>query len=125
MIARMIVPFFRDYIDYVDRNAKAAAETIAESATANDSIPEAAFAEIRVVLQEIKTQLPAISVSNAVKSEIHADIAQIEAETERPTPRRRFIRTFLESLRDNLAKAAATVLVAAVGAILAKFFGVF
>jgi hypothetical protein len=66
-----------------------------------------------------------MAASNAIKSDIHADIEQIEIETARPTPRRRFVKVFLESLRDNLAKAAAVSLVAAIGAILGKFFGVF
>jgi hypothetical protein len=101
----------------------------AESAPADEPVPDAALVAIRAVLEDIKGQLPGLAASNAEKSEIHADITQIEVEAERPTPRRRFLKLYLESLRDNIAKAAglgtATALVTAVGAILAKFFGVF
>jgi len=96
---------------------------------ADEPVPEAALTEIREALAEIKAQLPAMATSNALKSEIHADIVQIEVETERPSPRRRFMAMYLESLRDNLAKAAGAgtvaALVTAVGGILAKYFGVF
>jgi hypothetical protein len=51
-----------------------------------------------------------------------ADTTKIEVETERPPTRHRFLKVFLESLRDNLAKATAAGLVAAVATILAKFF---
>jgi hypothetical protein len=101
-----------------------AAAPVPEPALADEPVPDAALTAIREALEDIKSQLPAMTVSNTVKSEIHADIAQIEAETERPTPRRRFVKVFLESLRDNLAKAAAVGLVAIIGTILAKFFGV-
>jgi hypothetical protein len=80
------------------------------------------------MLETIKAQLPALTVSNTVKTEISADIVQIEVETDRPTPRPRFLKLYFESLRDNLAKAAgagtATALIAAVGGLLAKYFGV-
>jgi hypothetical protein len=97
--------------------------------SSDEPIPDVALTEIRTALDDIKAKLPAITASNAVKSEIHADISQIEVETERPAPRRRFMKLYLESLRDNLAKAAgagtAAALVALVGGILAKYFGVF
>jgi hypothetical protein len=71
-------------------------------------------------------------LSNSAKAEIAADIDQIEIETDRPTPRRRFMKIYLESLRDNLAKAAgaataagAVTLVALVGGLLVKHFGMF
>ncbi len=86
---------------------------------------EAALTEIRNTIVEIKSQLPTLVASNAVKAEIVSDVAQIDTELERPTPRRKFLKTFLESLRDNLAKGAAAGLVALVGAILAKIFHVF
>jgi hypothetical protein len=95
-----------------------------EPTLADEPVPDGALTEIREALKDIKSQLATMTVSNTVKSEIHADIEQIEAETERPTPRRQFVKVFLESLRDNLAKVAATGLVATIGAILAKFFGV-
>jgi hypothetical protein len=94
-------------------------------------LPESALAEIRVTLAEIKAQLPANVTSNAIKAELDADIAQIEVEADRPTPRRRFMKLYLESLRDNLAKAAGAGTIgalvaaaAAVGGLLAKYFGV-
>jgi hypothetical protein len=61
--------------------------------------------EIRSLINGLKERLPASAVSNVLRAEIDADIAQIEAETERPSPRRPFLKMFLESLRDNLAKA--------------------
>lgn len=95
---------------------------------ADQPIPEAAIIEIRETVGHIKQQLSAVT-SNVLKAEIDADIIQVEAETERPVPRRRFMVMYLESLRDNLAKAAgagtAAALAAAVAGILAKYFGVF
>jgi hypothetical protein len=112
-----------------DRAGRLLPTSVAEPAPADEPIPDSALTEIRVALDDIKAQLPVINASNAVKAEIHADITQAEAETERPAPRRRFMVLYLESLRDNLAKAAgagtAAALVAAVGGILAKYFGVF
>jgi hypothetical protein len=72
----------------------------------DDGIPDATLAEIREAIAEIRSQLPAIVTSNATKAEIESDVAQISTELERLTPRRKFLKTFLESLRDNLAKAA-------------------
>jgi hypothetical protein len=115
--------------EIADRAALLAPALAAEPAPADEPVPDAALIAIREVLEDIKDQLPSLAASNTEKSEIHADITQIEAEAERPTPRRRFMKLYLESLRDNLAKAAglgtATALVGAVGAILGKFFGVF
>jgi hypothetical protein len=88
-------------------------------------LPDTVLVEIRAVLAEIKAQLPAMSTSNALKTEISADIIQIETETERPSPRRKFVKAFLESLRDHLAKAtgaAVAALLIALGAILATYF---
>jgi hypothetical protein len=103
------------------------------SPTISDApISGAALAEIREVVSTVKSELPALILSNSAKAEITADIDQIEVETQRPTPRRRFMQLYLESLRDNLAKAAgaataggAVGLVALVGGILAKHFGMF
>lgn len=95
----------------------------------DEALSDAALAEIRGALAEIKAQLPAIVTSNALKAEIDTDIKQIEVETGRPAPRRQFVKIFLESLRDNLAKAAgagaAAAAVATIGGILAKYFGLF
>jgi hypothetical protein len=93
--------------------------------TSEEPMSDPALIEIRDALAEIKSQLPAIATSNVIKAEIVSDIAQIDTELERPTPRRKFLKTFLESLRDNLAKAAAAGLVGLVAAILAKSFHVF
>jgi hypothetical protein len=101
--------------------------------TINDApMSDAALTEIREVISTIQSELPALMLSNSAKAEITADIDQIEIETDRPTPRRRFMKIYLESLRDNLAKAvgAATAggavgLVALIGGILAKHFGMF
>jgi hypothetical protein len=93
-----------------------------------ESISEAALEEIRKAIIEIKSQLPTVTATNVVKAEIESDIVQITTEVERPTPRRKTIKVFLESLRDNLAKAAGAgvpALIAAVGAILAKHFNLF
>jgi hypothetical protein len=98
----------------------------------DEPVSDAALAEIREAVSTIKTELPALSLSNSAKAEITADIGHIEIETERPTPRQRFMKIYLESLRDNLAKAAgaataggAVGLVALVGGILAKHFGIY
>lgn len=98
----------------------------------DEPLGEVAITEIRQVVGNIKTQLPTLTLTNSAKADIGADIAQIEAETERPTPRRRFMKLYLESLRDNLAKAAGAgtaaaiiTLVALVGGLLGKYFGVF
>jgi hypothetical protein len=88
-------------------------------------MPDAAIIEIRNTLSEIKSQLPTLALSNSAKADISPDINQIEVEAERPTPRRKFLKTFLESLRDNLAKAMATGLVATVAGLIAKYFHVF
>jgi hypothetical protein len=95
-------------------------------------ISEAALTEIRETVSTIKAELPALALSNSDKSEITADIQQIEVEVERPIPRRPFMKLYLESLRDNLAKAAGAAtagglvtLVALVGGLLAKHFGIF
>ena len=104
------------------------AEVVLERLNAEEPMSEGVLAEIREALVEIKSELPTMAATNAVKSEIHADIIQIEAESERPIPRRHFMKLYLESLRDNLAKAAgagtAAALATAVAAILAKYFGV-
>jgi hypothetical protein len=96
-----------------------------------DDMPmsDPALTEIREVVSTIKAELPALMLSNSAKADITADINQIEIETERPTPRRRFMKLYLESLRDNLAKAAGAAtaggMVALVGGLLAKYFGLF
>ena len=99
----------------------------------NDApLSDAALTEICEVVSMIKAELPALTLSNSAKADITADINQIEVETERPTPRRRFMQLYLESLRDNLAKAAGAAtaggvvaLVALVSGLLAKHFGIF
>jgi hypothetical protein len=100
--------------------------------TSDDELQSEALVAIREAVWEIKVQLPTLIMSNAATSEIQADIIQITAETERPSPRRRFMKIYLESLRDDLAKAAGSgtaagivALVTLVGGLLAKFFGVF
>jgi hypothetical protein len=88
----------------------------------------AALTEIREVVSAVKTELPVLTLSNSGKAEITADIGQIEIETERPTPRKPFLKISLESMRDNLAKAvggAAAGFVAVLTAILAKHFGLY
>jgi hypothetical protein len=105
----------------------------ASSSNVNDApIPGVALKEIRDVVGTIKAELSALTLSNSAKADITADISQIEVETERPTPRRRFMKLYLESLRDNLAKAAGAgtagalvTLAALVGGLLAKHFGIF
>jgi hypothetical protein len=103
-------------------------ENIPRENQLSDEPPSAAaLTTIRGAVQDIEMQLPTLGISNSTASEIHADITQIVAEAERPAPRRKFMKLYLESLRDNLAKAAgagtAAALVAAVAGILAKFFG--
>lgn len=95
-------------------------------------IADAALAEIQDAVNTIKTELAVLSLSNSEKGEIIADLKQIEAEVERPAPRRTFMKLYLESLRDNLAKAAgaataggAVALAALVGSLIAKHFGIF
>jgi hypothetical protein len=90
---------------------------------------DAALTEIREVVSTIKAELPALTLSNSTKADITADINQIEIEIERPTPRRRFMKMYLESLRDNLAKAAGAAtaggIIALVAGLIAKYFHVF
>ncbi len=100
--------------------------------TSDAPMSEAALTEIREVVSTIKADLPALALSNSAKADITADISQIEIEAERPTPRKRFMQLYLESLRDNLAKAAGAAtagglvtLAALVTGLLAKHFGIF
>ena len=91
-------------------------------------LPDAALTEIREAVSTVKIKLPALTLSNSARSEITADIGQIEIETERPTPRKPFLKISLESLRYNLAKAAGAAaggFVATHTAILAKHFGLY
>lgn len=117
---------------------KEAEATSATSATSQPTVPiapaseeplsDAALTEIRDAIAEIKNQLPAISASNVRRAEIDSDLAQINTELERPTPRRKFLKVCLESLRDNLAKAAGAAvagLISTLALILAKHFGLF
>jgi hypothetical protein len=103
----------------------------AGSPTVPDDLPmsDAALTEIREVVSTIKVELATLTLSNSAKADITADINQIEIETERPTPRRRFMKLYLESLRDNVAKAlgAATAggMVALIAGLIAKYFHVF
>jgi hypothetical protein len=60
-------------------------------------LSDAALTDIRKVVSTIKTELPALTLSNSARSEITADIGQIEIETERPTPRKPFMKIYLES----------------------------
>jgi hypothetical protein len=100
---------------------------VAPALTTDDRLPDTALADIRAALADIKDKLPTITASNAVIAEINADILQIEVETERPNPRCSVVKTFLESLRDNLAKAAGAGVAGSLfllGGLLAKYFGV-
>jgi hypothetical protein len=119
----------REWVRMKEEGEQGKHQDIQADVSAEEAVPDAALAEIRTILAEIKAQLPAITTSNALKAEIDTDITQIEVETERPSPRRQFVKIFLESLRDNLAKAAgagaAAALVATLGGILEKYFGVF
>lgn len=100
--------------------------------TEDPPISDGAIVEIHEVVSSIRAELPALGLSNSEQADIIADIKHIEVETERPAPRQRFVKLYLESLRDSLAKAAGTAtagglvaLVAAVGGLLAKHFGIF
>jgi hypothetical protein len=62
--------------------------------------------DTRKVVSKIKAELPTLALSNSAKTDITADIDQIEVEIERPVPRVQFLKLFMVSLRDNLAKAA-------------------
>lgn len=129
-------------VDAVERGGSANLEIQFPSkyASAPSSLPmtsdapmsEAALTEICEVVSTIKADLPALALSNSAKADITADISQIKIETERPTPRKRFMQLYLESLRDNLAKAAGAAaagglvtLAALVTGLLAKHFGIF
>jgi hypothetical protein len=104
----------------------------ADASMANDPpMSDAALTDIHEAVSSIKAELPALTLSNSEKADIIADIKQIEVETERPTPRRRFMKLYMESLRDNLAKAAGAAtagglvtLAALVAGLLAKHFGI-
>jgi hypothetical protein len=127
---------FRPYVGTAFRSLTRAGhdflDSVRDPPSPDETLPHAALAEIRAAVAEIKAKLPANVTSNAVKAEIDADIAQIEVEADRPTPRRRFMKLYLEILRDNLAKAAgagtATALITAaavIGGLLLKHFGAF
>lgn len=96
------------------------------------AMPAEAIEDTRKAVEKLKAGLPALSLPNSVKAEIDSDIAQIEIEMERPAPRGRAIKLFLESAKDRLTElageaAANTVaaLVLLLGGLLAKHFGVF
>jgi hypothetical protein len=109
-------------IRFPSKNAPAATSP----STPDDApLTDAARTEIRKVISTVMAELPALTLSNSAKADITADINQIEVEIERPSPRRKFLKTFLESLRDNLAKAMATGLVALVAGLIAKYFHLF
>jgi hypothetical protein len=127
-------------VDVIEReNSSNEIRLPSSNAPAPSSLPvhdapltDAALAAVREVLSTIKDELPALTLSNSAQSEITADVRQIEIEADRPTPRGRFMKIYLESLRDNLAKAAgmataggAVTLVGLVGSLIAKHFGMF
>ena len=60
---------------------------------------------INEAVQAIRAELGSLSAGNSEKAEVDADLIQLAAETERPAPRRTFLKLFVESARDNLAKA--------------------
>jgi hypothetical protein len=106
----------------------------APSPPASDDTPlsDDALKDIRDAVITVKAELPALTLSNSEKAEITADIGHIEIETDRPAPRSRFMKLYLESLRDNFAKAAgaatvggAVTLAALIGSVLVKHFGMF
>ena len=106
----------------------------APSPPASDDTPlsDDALKDIRDAVITVKAELPALTLSNSEKAEITADISHIEIETDRPAPRSRFMKLYLESLRDNFAKAAgaatvggAVTLAALIGSVLVKHFGMF
>ena len=84
--------------------------------------------DIRRALEIVRVNLASMQAANSVKADIDADLTIVKAEMDRPLPRPKFVKQFLESLRDNVAKAsgaAATAGLVALGAILAKYFGLF
>jgi hypothetical protein len=83
----------------------------------SEILDESTIAQMRAELSFIKAELQKAVLTNDIRSEIEADVTQIEAEIDRPVPRRKLFKVFLESLRDNLAKAAGVA--AAGGAITA------
>ena len=96
------------------------------------SVSEEAIADTREVVDKLKVELPVFSLSNSEKANVSADITQIETEIGRPVPRGHFLKLFVVSLRDNLAKAAGTAtaagltgLITLVSGLLAKYFGMF
>lgn len=103
-------------------SAKSAATTAAQP------VSDSAIEATREIVNKLKTELPSLALPNSTQAEVAADLAQIEIEIERPAPRGRFTKLFLESLRDNLAKATAAGVVALlglVGGLLAKYFGAY
>lgn len=93
---------------------------------ADETVPDAALFEIRAALADIKVEISRMKASNAVQAVIFSEMSHIELEVESPTPRRSMLKVFLESLRDNIAKAAGagvTTALTILGRILAKHFG--
>jgi hypothetical protein len=88
-------------------------------------LSDAALTDIREAVSTVKTELPALTLSNSARSEIAADIGQIEIETERPT--KPFLKISLESSRQSSkgCGAAAGGFFATLTAILAKHFGLY
>ncbi|MGN8097364.1 hypothetical protein [Methylobacterium sp. 22177] len=83
------------------------------------------ISDVRILISKIESSLPALDTSNSLRNDIVSDIDQTKIEIGREKPRKKIIKVFLESLRDNLAKAAGGAVVAAIGALIAKYFGVF
>lgn len=81
--------------------------SVSENALGTASVvSEAAISETLGLLEKVKAELPSLELSNSSLAEINADVSQIEIEVARPSPRKEFVKLFLTSLRDNLAKAA-------------------
>ena len=76
-----------------------------ERELSNSDVPQSVLGEISSAIEELRKHIDTLNASNASKAEISADLNQLGIEIDRPKPRRSFIKLFVESTRDNLAKA--------------------
>lgn len=103
--------------EYLER----AREDLADAGSRHEALPATALDEIRAVIEEIRAELRTLTIRNADKSEIEADIGQTEIEIERPAPRRPILKVLLLGLRDNLIRVGLTKLVEVAVSLIDKF----
>ncbi len=75
-----------------------------EARLSAEPLPQSALDGIRAEIAEIRSRLGAIE-NNEDKAEIEADLGHLTIESDRPTPKRSALQSFLSSLRESLMKA--------------------